>query len=144
MALISRMLLGITIGACLVATAVAQPKIEVFTTDEFPVLQTEGMVYSLANLDEAERLTAELGKDLGNDPIEAKQKVLKQVNSPRGHELLQEIPKAFARTARAMKLGIRRLPAIVFDERWVIYGETNMMKAAASYQIYQEKQAVTK
>lgn len=143
MALISRVVMFIlSVGVVLPIQADPKPTIEVFTTDEFPLINSAGIQHAFASLDEAERLTAELGKDLGSDPDIAKKKVMQQVNTPRGQELLQAIPKAYDRTARAMMLGVQRLPAVVFDGRVVIYGQTDLSAALAQYQAHKQQARV--
>jgi integrating conjugative element protein (TIGR03757 family) len=42
--------------------------------------------------------------------------------------------------AKAMQYGVDRYPAIVFDERAVVYGVTNLIKALDRYEAWQREQ----
>lgn len=40
---------------------------------------------------------------------------------------------------QAKKLGVQKLPAVVFDHKYVVYGEINLEKALAEYNQYKER-----
>jgi hypothetical protein len=41
----------------------------------------------------------------------------------------------------ASLLGITKLPAVVFENKWVIYGQTNMDEALHQFQLFKANQA---
>lgn len=80
---------------------------------------------SVVLLDQAEDLEAALSADLPSDPAEA-QTLLQQRINPK---LAAQISQAHQDIAAAWSLGVIKLPAVVVDQRYVVYGEPNVQKA---------------
>jgi integrating conjugative element protein (TIGR03757 family) len=79
------------------------------------------------------RFEAELSEGLPADAARA-QRLLEQ--RIRAHDLEAEALAAFGGTLRAARLGLDRLPAVVFDDRAIVYGVTDLPSAAAEFQTW--------
>ncbi|MDC9612906.1 TIGR03757 family integrating conjugative element protein [Xenorhabdus khoisanae] len=58
------------------------------------------------------------------------------LQSPEWHEKEREMIKAYQGIIRAWELGIKRYPAIVIDDRYVIYGSTDITQAKSWVEQY--------
>lgn len=72
-----------------------------------------------------ERLTALLPKS----PQQAAKAFEELMASPEGRQLNQQLAKAQQAKAKAWSLGIDKVPAVVVDQRYVVYGEPNVQRA---------------
>ena len=52
---------------------------------------------------------------------------------------LQQLSADYMCLAHAKALGITKVPAVVFDHKYVVYGMTDLVLANAAYQTYQER-----
>lgn len=120
--------------------------VEVFTTTEV----ADDWQYSAENnnteqaidlwvyaLDGIQRFEAELSQKLPDVPERAKSIALQHI------EQLDEATRASVRQsemglAKAMQYGIDRYPAVVFDERAVVYGVTDLEQALSWYRQWRE------
>ncbi|HCF3586545.1 TPA: TIGR03757 family integrating conjugative element protein [Pseudomonas aeruginosa] len=84
----------------------------------------------LIELDEAHRIEAELSAGLPTDPEQAMAIVERRLNGG-GADLQRRIASAYQGVTDAWSLGITSLPAIVVDQRYVIYGEPDVARAVA-------------
>jgi integrating conjugative element protein (TIGR03757 family) len=71
-----------------------------------------------------------LSAGLPNDPVRA-QRLLEQ--RLQATDLEAEALSAFAGLLRAARLGLDRLPAVVFDDAAIVYGVTDLSEAAEQY-----------
>ena len=55
--------------------------------------------------------------------------VLARLNSPSGKRLQSDLAKAQQDITDAWSLGIEKIPAVVVDRRYVVYGEPDVAKA---------------
>ena len=119
--------------------------IEVLTTSERAVsgadherLRTTAVaIYAINGL---ERFESGLSEDLPTDPKAAKAEALRRVQQ------LDDVHLAPAKNAaiglaKAVQYGVDRHPAIVFDERVVVYGVTDLVEALDRYDAWQREQA---
>lgn len=89
------------------------------------------------NLDDGERFNQTLSKGLSKDPAVAKQ----QVASIAGKIDPNEVAHAFGPVIKASLYGVKKQPAIVFDNgRSVIYGITDLSVAIAMKSKWQNQQ----
>lgn len=79
-------------------------------------------------LDEPERLQAKVFGQLPADPELAAMQVM---SSPQWQQKQQQLVTAYRQVVHARELGIRKVPAVVFDERDVVYGTTDVARAQA-------------
>jgi integrating conjugative element protein (TIGR03757 family) len=120
------------------------PSMVVFTTGERPVngadheqLRTTTLtIYSVDGLD---RFHSALSEGLPADPEAAKTAALRRI------QRLDETQVAPAKNAaiglaKAIQYGVDRCPAVVFDERAVVYGVTGLAEALDRYEAWQREQ----
>lgn len=144
-----RALSGLTLFGPLVFSALVVAgdalSIEVFTTSEWAVssadherLRTATVaIYAVDGLD---RFQSALSEGLPADPEAAKAETLRRVQQ------LDDVHLAPAKNAaiglaKAVQYGVDRHPAIVFDERVVVYGVTDLVEALDRYDAWQREQA---
>lgn len=80
-------------------------------------------------LDQQLRLEAELSRALPPDPQQAAAIIQNRLNSPSGKRLQSDLAKAQQDLTNAWRLGIEKIPALVVDRRYVVYGEPDVAKA---------------
>lgn len=107
--------------------------IRVFTDRRFPIEAPAGT--SIVALDASTRLEAELAADVPSDPAQAASLVKQRLQSG-GADLQRRMAEAYQGVTDAWSLGITKIPAIVVDRRYVIYGETNVARAIARIEAY--------
>ncbi|MFG0828939.1 TIGR03757 family integrating conjugative element protein [Pseudomonas sp. CJQ_7] len=84
----------------------------------------------LIELDEGPRIEAELSAQLPSDPEQATA-IVKRRLSEGGADLHRRIATAYQGVADAWSLGITSIPAVVVDQRYVVYGEPDVASAIA-------------
>lgn len=99
----------------------------VITDSHHPV---QGNPDRLILLDAAEQLEAELSTDLPTDPQQAAALAQQRLESS-GASLQKRLADAYQGITDAWSLGIVKIPAIVIDQRHVIYGEHDIEAAQA-------------
>jgi integrating conjugative element protein (TIGR03757 family) len=90
---------------------------------------------SVVRLDEPARYQAELSKDLPQDPAKASKLVQARLRSE-GGQLNRRLSTAYQGVVEAWSLGVLKLPAIVVDGRFVVYGDTDVTHALSLIQRY--------
>lgn len=83
----------------------------------------------LIELDEAPRIEAELA-NLPTDPDQATALVKRRLTQG-GTDLQRRIATAYQGVTDAWSLGITAVPAVVVDQRYVVYGEPDVARAIA-------------
>ena len=114
-------------AAITVAAAPVLADVDVFTVSWIVVSQAdEAMVHVL----DGDSIQAErLGADLPADPVRAAAVMKSRLDSADGANALEAMRRAAEGRALAGRLGIRKLPAIVFDRREVVYGVRDVAEA---------------
>ncbi len=135
----------ITLVFCNHSQAAEKPFIEVVTSDFFPVtnlhvLQGQGFLVKVYNLDDGKRLVAQIGANLPNNQNAAKS-ALQQRFKKRGKEQVKaQFIQAYQAVTISTKYGLSSYPAVVFNHgESVVYGETNLVKALSLYQQWKSK-----
>ncbi|HAM4810552.1 TPA: TIGR03757 family integrating conjugative element protein [Escherichia coli] len=82
-------------------------------------------------LDEPERLQAKVFGQLPADPELAAMQARQVMSSPQWQQKQQQLVTAYRQVVHARELGIRKVPAVVFDDRDVVYGTTDVAQAQA-------------
>ncbi len=109
--------------------------VEVFTTqNEWPTRrqsqnQAEVQVFVV---DGIQQLEVTLSHSLPADRAMAQSVVLNRLQRL-GSEWQKSVKAAAKALMRAQELGVQRYPAIVFNERWVVYGLTDLDAAIVHY-----------
>lgn len=104
--------------------------VEVFTIAGEPVINVPNTT-AVIELDAAARLDARISQDLPSDPVQAKLLLQSRMHNPEWQRTLHEYGQHYQGIARAWMLGIEKVPAVVVDSRYVVYGETNVAHALA-------------
>ena len=117
------------------ATGALPSSVEVFTTqNERPTRrqsqkQAEIRVFVL---DGIQQLEATLSHSLPADRAMAQRVVLNRLQRLNG-EWQKSVKASAEALMRAQELGVQRYPAIVFNEKWVVYGLTDLDAAIVHY-----------
>lgn len=124
--LLRQALLGMTMS---VAGAARAQEVWI-VTDSSHRVTGKATVHRLIELDTPQRFEAELAAQLPSDPQRAAAMVQQRLQQ--GGQLLQKrMLDAYQGVADAWSLGITTLPAVVVDQRYVVYGESDLDKALA-------------
>lgn len=84
----------------------------------------------LIELDEPSGIEAELSAQLPTDAEQATAMVKRRLNTG-GADLQRRIASAYQGVTDAWSLGITSIPAVVMDQRYVVYGEPDVARAVA-------------
>ncbi|WP_340622329.1 TIGR03757 family integrating conjugative element protein [Xenorhabdus siamensis] len=82
-------------------------------------------------LDEAEQQQKQLFAQLSADPQQAAKQAQAMLQSPQWRQQEQQLIKAYRAVVQAWQSGVQKYPAVVFDDREVVYGTTDVAKACA-------------
>ncbi|OEO27849.1 integrating conjugative element protein [Pseudomonas sp. J237] len=113
--------------AALFIAATAQGETWVVTDQAHPVNAPVGVRVIL--LDEQQRLEEQLSRSLPSDPRQAAAAAQRFLASPEGKRLQDDLAKAQQGAADAWSAGVDKLPAVVVDRRYVVYGEPDVATA---------------
>ena len=102
----------------------------VITDNRHPV---HGLPDRLILLDAGEQIEADLSADLSTHPEQAAAQARQRLNAG-GRGLQQRLADAYQGVTDAWSLGITKIPAIVIDQRYVLYGERDVETAKAKVQ----------
>lgn len=89
-------------------------------------------------LDAAQRIETELAAGLPSDPRQAEPIVRRRLQEG-GSALQQRMRTAYQGITDAWSLGITSIPAVVVDQRYVIYGEPDLDRALARIARYRKE-----
>ena len=93
----------------------------------------------LIELDEAHWIEAELSAELPTDPEQATAIVKRRLSSG-GAGLQRRLASAYQDVTDAWSLGITSIPAVVVDQRYVVYGEPDVARAVARIEQHRRTQ----
>lgn len=115
--------------ALLCACAFAHGETWVVTDHAHPV--TNAAPHRVIVLDEQQRLEEHLTSKLPPDPKQAASTIQIYLASPEGTRIQQELIQAQQGITDAWSFGVQKIPAVVVDRRYVVYGEPDVDKAIA-------------
>ena len=119
------------------STAAAAAEVLVITNSGHPVQVAAGT--RVIELDLPARIEAELAAGLPTDPTQAAAIVQQRLREG-GQDLQRRIGRAYQDVTQAWGLGITKVPAVVVDRRYVVYGEPDVAHAAARIETYRRTQ----
>lgn len=119
------------------STAAAAAEVLVITDSGHPVQVAAGT--RVIELDLPARIEAELAAGLPTDPTQAAAIVQQRLREG-GQDLQRRIGRAYQDVTQAWGLGITKVPAVVVDRRYVVYGESDVARAAARIETYRGTQ----
>lgn len=126
----------LALAIVLCASAASAMDVWVITDRQHPV---QGTPDRLIELDAPARIEAELSTDLPSDVQQASLLVQQRLKHG-GPALEQRLARTYQDVTDAWSLGITSLPAIVVDQRYVVYGEPGVAKAIARIEAYRRTQ----
>ncbi|WP_124302074.1 TIGR03757 family integrating conjugative element protein [Pseudomonas chlororaphis] len=113
--------------ALLSVSAFAHGETWVITDQAHPVTKPAGV--RLILLDDQQRLEEQLTRNLPADPRQAAASMQRYLASPEGKRLQNELVTAQQGVTDAWSVGVEKIPAVVIDRRYVVYGEPDVSKA---------------
>ena len=119
------------------STAAAAAEVLVITDSGHPVQVAAGT--RVIELDLPARIETELAAGLPTDPTQAAAIVQQRLREG-GQDLQRRIGRAYQDVTQAWGLGITKVPAVVVDRRYVVYGEPDVARAAARIETYRRTQ----
>ncbi|HUF10259.1 MAG TPA: TIGR03757 family integrating conjugative element protein [Rhodothermales bacterium] len=129
-----RSTISLLILCALAATTPVQAEdVRVFTDGHRPVQALPDV--HVVELDAAARIESALAADLPSDLTEAAAIVRQRLNVG-GDALQRRLADAYQGITDAWSLGVTKIPAVVVDRRYVVYGETNVARALARIEAY--------
>ena len=123
--------------AALLGPIAAAADVLVVTDSRHPVQAPAGV--RIIELDQATRIEVELAAHLPADPQQAAALVRQRLQDG-GEALQRRIGHAYQGVADAWGLGIAKIPAVVVDRRYVVYGEPDVPRAVARINAYRSAQ----
>jgi len=115
------------LGATLtIAVNAAATDIWVITDRQYPVKSLPNV--RLIELDTPARIEAELAAQLPSDPDRAAE-IAQQRLKDGGAMLQQRLVTAYQGIVDAWSLGVTKIPAVVVDRRYVVYGDSDVTHA---------------
>ena len=126
--------------AVLFLTAGAHAGTVIYTDHAHPVTGELSPDVTVTELDAPDRLLAQQFGPLSTNPAQAEQQAQAVIASPAFRQNQQALAASYAGVARAWSLGLEKVPAVVFDDKWVVYGTTDVVAAQAKLSAWREKQ----
>ncbi|WP_095101675.1 TIGR03757 family integrating conjugative element protein [Pseudomonas sp. Irchel 3A5] len=123
--------------ACLIiilASTAANGEAILITTNQSPLAATKNI--RTINLNLHAMLEADLSSALPANPAAA-QDIATQRITP---DLAAQITQAHQNVTDAWSMGITKVPAVVVDRKYVVYGETNVQRALDRIDEYRRKE----
>lgn len=123
----------------LLAVAVQAPAATVVYTDSHhpPLNATRDQVVYLDAPDTVQR---QIFGELPADPVQAEQVAKTIIQSPGWQQKQQQIGQAYQDVLQAYSLKLEKYPAVVFDDRYVVYGTADVELAEARLAEFQGAQ----
>jgi integrating conjugative element protein (TIGR03757 family) len=117
------------------ASNAAAADVLVFTDSRHPLQATADA--RVIELDRPLRIEAELSAGLHTDPDRAVEIARQRLHDPDLHRRLQT---AYQGVVDARSLNVAKIPAVVVDRRYVVYGESDISRAIARIDAYRSAQ----
>ncbi|MBI6907060.1 TIGR03757 family integrating conjugative element protein [Pseudomonas palleroniana] len=110
-------------------SATAHAETWVITDQAHPVSVPTGV--RIIRLDDQQRLEELLSQQLPNDQRQAEATIQRYLATPAGKRLQSDLVQAQQGITDAWSVGVEKIPAVVVDRRYVVYGEADVAKAIA-------------
>ncbi|MEE8058253.1 MAG: TIGR03757 family integrating conjugative element protein [Pseudomonadales bacterium] len=143
--LILAVAISITAQQSVAETSEYPQSIVVITSDQHPINEPSLFVDSpasskpaitLLNLDAVSDFERRLGEGLPADETQARVIIEQRITERRRVNVDAELRAAYQGLAVAMQYGLDRYPAIIFDQRAVVYGVTDLPVAIEKYRTW--------
>ncbi|WP_235437035.1 TIGR03757 family integrating conjugative element protein [Pseudomonas fluorescens] len=114
--------------AVMLATSNAHAEIWAVTDSVHP-LSSVPVDVRVIKLDDQQRIEEELSKKLPPNPHQAALAARQLMSTPAGAALMQQLAAAQQGNADAWSVGVAKVPAVVVDRRYVVYGQPDVRAA---------------
>ncbi|NRN30128.1 TIGR03757 family integrating conjugative element protein [Photorhabdus heterorhabditis] len=114
----------------LLASLSANAKIVIYTDSQHPPVNFSPET-PIVWLDAAEQQPQKIFAHLSVDPKQASKQAQAILQSPQWHQQEQQLIQSYRAVVQAWQLGVQKYPAVVFDDRDVVYGTADVAKANA-------------
>ena len=121
--------------ACAVATCASAANIWIVTDRQHPVTHADST--RVIELDAPASIEARLSRRLPSDPKRAAAMVRQRLHAG-GSALQHRVTAAYQGVTDAWSLGITRIPAVIVDGRYVVYGVPDVNRAVALIETYRK------
>lgn len=111
----------------------------IYTDRSHPVSGELSPDVIVTELDAPDRLQSQLFGPLSANPVQAEQQARAVIASSAFRQNQQALAASYAGVAHAWSLGLEKYPAVVFDDKWVVYGTTDVAAARAKLDAWREK-----
>ncbi len=101
-----------------------------YTNAQHPPMNTDASV-SVIYLDGPEQLQAQLFGELSSNPDDAQRQAQAVLQSAEWQAHEQALATVYRTVVRAWALGVKKVPAVVFDDKDVVYGTADVAQAVA-------------
>ncbi|EIB7847428.1 TPA: TIGR03757 family integrating conjugative element protein [Salmonella enterica subsp. enterica serovar Bron] len=112
----------------LLAVAVQAPAATVVYTDSHHP-PSNAASSQVVYLDAPDTVQRQLFGELPSDPVQAEQVAKNIIQSPDWQQKQQQIGQAYQGVLQAYSLKLAKYPAVVFDDRYVVYGTADVAVA---------------
>lgn len=106
----------------------AQAATVVYTDSQHPPTGLEAG-HQVVYLDAPDVIQRDVFGELSADPRQAEQQAKAVLQSPDWQQKEQQIAQAYQGVIQAYSLGLKKFPAVVFDDRYVVYGTADVALA---------------
>jgi integrating conjugative element protein (TIGR03757 family) len=121
---------------CLCANALADT---VIYTDSAHSISPTSSGTPVVYLDAPDHVQAELFGPLPADTAQAEKQAREIVASPDFKARQQQLAGAYQGVMKAWSIGLKKYPAVVFDDKWVVYGTTDVDVATQQLSAWREE-----
>lgn len=101
-----------------------------YTDSHHPPTNSDASVYVIY-LDGPDQLQAQIFGELPSDPALAERQAKMVLQSPQWQAQEEQLAMVYRAVVRAWELGVKKVPAVVFDDRDVVYGTADIARARA-------------
>ncbi|MBH2916098.1 TIGR03757 family integrating conjugative element protein [Serratia marcescens] len=101
-----------------------------YTDSHHPPTNIDASV-SVIYLDGPEQLQKQMFGELSSNPGEAERQAQAVLKSPQWQANEQQLATVYRAVVRAWELGVKKVPAVVFDDTDVVYGTADVAQAVA-------------
>ncbi len=129
---------ALALAAC-PGPALSDAEVVAFTLSSMPLRAGVGVTVHV--LDARDGHAEAFGADLPDDPDRALAEVKRRMATAEGRAALARIAAAAAGNALAGRLGIEKLPAMVVDGRYVVYGVRDVARAVERVEAWRAEAA---
>ncbi|KAA8994693.1 MULTISPECIES: TIGR03757 family integrating conjugative element protein [Pectobacteriaceae] len=111
----------------------------IYTTGKWPVIspQPDTVVQILEDVQNREQT---LFPNLYTSPEQAERQALLRMQQPDWQEKEARLTRAYQALMDAWSLGISKVPAVVFEDKYVVYGTTDIGLARQKLEAWRERQ----